>query len=336
MDPVSQGLFGAVFSQSASNKKELKRAAIIGFGAGMLADIDIFIRSSSDPLIAIEYHRQFTHSLAFIPIGGLVAAIIFRLIFRKKIKFRQIYLYSTIGYATHCLLDACTTYGTELFWPFSDMKVALSSISVVDPVFTLVLAAFVIVGFKMKSVNISRLGILFCICYLLFGYYQHGRAEKFLLNAAALRGHKVEKILVHPTLGNLVLWRGIYQSGSRFYVNAVRTGIFSGEKLYQGSSVNKFDLNSLGPEIEQSSVLIKDIHRFSHFTSGFLVIPPGKTDFIGDIRYSALPNSVQPLWGIKIDRKNPEQHVELINTVGIDKQKKSIFMDMIKGKELPK
>ena len=335
MDPVSQGLFGAVFSQSASNKKELKKATIIGFGAGMLADIDIFIRSSADPLIAVEYHRQFTHSLIFIPLGGLIAALIFRLFFRKKIKFSQIYLYSTIGYATHCFLDACTTYGTELFWPFSDMKVALSSISVIDPVFTLVLAAFVIIGFKRRSVNISRIGILFCISYLMFGFYQHGRAEKFLLNAAALRGHSVEKIIVHPTLGNLVLWRGVYQSGDRFYVDAVRAGIFSDEKLYQGSSIKKFDIKNLNSEIENGSVLFNDIVRFNHFTSGFLVISPGTTDLIGDLRYSAIPNGIQPLWGIQIDTENPGQHVDLINTVGINKRKKSIFINMIRGKELP-
>ncbi len=335
MDPVSQGFFGAVFSQSASNKKEIKRATIIGFGAGMLADIDIFIRSSADPLIAVEYHRQFTHSLIFIPLGGLVAAFIFRLFYRKKIKFRQVYLYSTIGYATHCLLDASTTYGTELFWPFSDMKVALSSISVIDPVFTAVLAAFVIIGFKRKSVNISRIGILFCICYLVFGFYQHGRAEKFLLNAAALRGHSVEKILVHPTLGNLLLWRGIYQSGNIFYVDAVRAGIFTDEKLYQGSSIEKFDIKSLNSGIKKNSVLYNDIRRFNHFTNGFLVVSPGTNDLIGDLRYSALPNSIEPLWGIKIDSNKPGQHVELINTVGIDNRKKSTFFDMIRGKELP-
>jgi len=335
MDPISQGLVGAVFSGSTSNKKELQKAVIIGFGAGMLADIDILIRSSTDPLIAVEYHRQFTHSLIFIPFGALIAALIFRLIFRKKIKFKQIYLYSLVGYATHCFLDASTTYGTEIFWPFSDMRISLSSISVIDPFFTFVLAAIVIIGYKKKSLNISRIGILFCISYLLFGSYQHYRAEKFLLNAAALRGHNVEKIIVHPTLGNLILWRGIYQSGDKFYVDAVRTGLFSNDKLYQGNSIKKFDINSSISGIENNSVLSNDIKRFSHFTNDFLVISPGTKNVIGDLRYSALPNGIQPLWGIKIDNENQEQHVEFTNTLGINNDKRTIFINMIMGEDTP-
>lgn len=66
MDPVSQGLVGAVLPQSVSNKKEIRLAAAIGFLSGLLADIDVIIHSSTDPLMFLDYHRQFTHSLVFI------------------------------------------------------------------------------------------------------------------------------------------------------------------------------------------------------------------------------------------------------------------------------
>ena len=39
----------------------------IGFLSGLAPDLDIFIRSESDPLLFLEFHRQFTHSLIFIP-----------------------------------------------------------------------------------------------------------------------------------------------------------------------------------------------------------------------------------------------------------------------------
>ena len=41
-----------------------------------------------------------------------------------------------MGYATHGLLDSCTSYGTQLFWPFSDVRVAWDTMSIVDPLFT--------------------------------------------------------------------------------------------------------------------------------------------------------------------------------------------------------
>ncbi|MCY4523261.1 MAG: metal-dependent hydrolase, partial [Halobacteriovoraceae bacterium] len=85
MDPLSQGVVGAAFSQSMAKKEEAKLAFAVGFGAGLLADIDVLIRSSADPLLKIEYHRHFTHSLVFIPLGGLLAASILWPFIKNKI-----------------------------------------------------------------------------------------------------------------------------------------------------------------------------------------------------------------------------------------------------------
>ena len=69
MDILTQGLVGGVLAQSLARKNERKIATLVGVVAGLLADADILIRSSSDPLLNIEYHRHFTHSLVFIPVG---------------------------------------------------------------------------------------------------------------------------------------------------------------------------------------------------------------------------------------------------------------------------
>ena len=64
---------------------------------------------------------------------------------RKALSWRQTYLACLdTGYATHGLLDACTSYGTQLFWPFSDERVAWNNSSIVDPLFTLPILALVI------------------------------------------------------------------------------------------------------------------------------------------------------------------------------------------------
>lgn len=46
MDPLSQGLVGAVVPGSVSSRRELRLASLAGFLSGMLADVDILIRSS--------------------------------------------------------------------------------------------------------------------------------------------------------------------------------------------------------------------------------------------------------------------------------------------------
>ena len=46
---------------------------MVGLAAGLLADADVLISSANDPLLNIEYHRHFSHSLFFIPIGAAIA-----------------------------------------------------------------------------------------------------------------------------------------------------------------------------------------------------------------------------------------------------------------------
>ncbi len=67
MDPLTQGVLGASLPQSAGRGRYAASAGLLGFFAGMAADLDVLIRSNTDPLLFLEYHRQFTHSLVFIP-----------------------------------------------------------------------------------------------------------------------------------------------------------------------------------------------------------------------------------------------------------------------------
>ena len=112
----------------------------------MAADIDIFFKSDIDPLFYLEFHRQFTHSLLFIPIGSFLCACFFYYLFlrSKDIKFKETYIYCTLGYATHGLLDSCTSYGTQLLWPFTNERIAWNLISIIDPLFTIPLVILVL------------------------------------------------------------------------------------------------------------------------------------------------------------------------------------------------
>jgi inner membrane protein len=176
LDPLTQGLLGGALALSVANKKESRLAAAIGFTAALPADADILIGASNDPLLNIEFHRHFTHSLIFIPIGALIVASILWLLLRKRIGFKGIYFYALLGYATSGLLDACTSYGTHLLWPFSDERIAWSIIAIIDPVFTLALLIALILGFKYYKPGSTRVGLAFAGAYLLLGLWQHQNA----------------------------------------------------------------------------------------------------------------------------------------------------------------
>src|SRR5215471_15616165 len=114
MDSITQGVLGAAAAQSVLARRLPRGAGLIGAIGGMAADLDIFIYSFSDPTVSWTFHRNFTHSLIFIPIGGLISALPFLWMKRFKDQKRNVILAAIIGYATHGLLDAFTSYGTQL------------------------------------------------------------------------------------------------------------------------------------------------------------------------------------------------------------------------------
>ena len=337
MDPISQGALGAAAAASCSNRNQLRKAVLVGWAAGMLADADIFISSSSDPLLNVEYHRHFSHALIFIPVGALICAGFFWLLTRKwwQLPFAKVYLFSFAGYATAGFLDACTSYGTRLLWPFSDMRVAWSIISIIDPIFTLTLLVTIVVGLIRKRPAWLRAGLIFAGCYLLLGVVQRERTQQVQAELAAGRGHHpIGQATVKPSIGNQILWRSVYRHGDHFYVDAIRSGWFGSAKIYEGSAVSALDLHDLREGLPTASVLARDLERFDHFSAGFLARHPSETDVIGDLRYAALPQSVKPLWGIRVDREQADTHVPFENFRDISEEDRALLLKMLKGEEL--
>ena len=92
MDPFTQGAIGAALPQSFAPAEKVRSAAIIGALSGIAPDLDVFIRSSTDPLLFLDYHRQFTHALLFVPIGALVCCLAFYP-FVRNLTFKQTYFF---------------------------------------------------------------------------------------------------------------------------------------------------------------------------------------------------------------------------------------------------
>lgn len=330
MDPLTQGLLGAGLAQSFAKKPRVRLAAICGALGGMTPDLDVFIRSATDPLLAIEYHRHFTHSLAFIPIGGLIVAMaLWLLFFRKNHSFKSIYIPTTLGLATHALLDACTSYGTRLWWPFDDERVAWNIVSIIDPIFTATLLIFVIASIRRKSAKVMIIGMILAMSYLVYGYYKHSQVTGIVQEMAQSRGHKIERMLLNPTIGNNILWRSVYQSGENYYVDAVRVGVMSEPQIKSGGSVPVLDINAKFPELGSFSTQMKDIERFKYFSQGYIYIHPEETNVIADLRYGTLPYDTKSLWGIAVDVTKQDEHVKWVSLRNFKERDYDKFWEML-------
>lgn len=310
MDLLTQGLVGGVMAQSLATKDEKKIATLVGVVAGLLADADILIRSSSDPLLNIEYHRHFTHSLVFIPVGAAIAMLLLWPFLRRHLPTGRLYLFCLAGFSMSGVLDAFTSYGTHLFWPFSDERVAFNIISIVDPVFTLILLVTLLAGLRLVHRRVALVGLTLGMTYLGMGFVQLQRAEQVAGELRVKRGHLAVRSVVKPTLANLVLWRSVYIHGDRIHVDTIRVGLFDRGKVIEGESVARFSLDKDLPQLDESSVLYTDILRFLSFSDGYVAFDPTQSNVLGDIRYSMLPVSARPLWGIVIDPDRPQVHAD--------------------------
>jgi inner membrane protein len=310
MDPLTQGLLGAVAARKASNKLAKRGSAVLlGFLGGMAADLDVVIRSNSDPLLFLEYHRQFTHSLIFIPLGGLICGLVLHKLFAKRqgLSWRQTVLFCTLGYATHALLDACTTYGTQLYWPFSNERVAWNTMSIIDPLYTLPIGGLLLLSLSKQRNWAASLALFWVLGYPCLGWWQRDRAEAVGYELAASRDHLVESLEAKPSFGNILLWKVVYSTADRYYVDAVRVGIEP--KVFVGDSIPKLIQSSDLPWLLADSRQNTDLARFKWFSKGYIAQDPNNPNRIIDIRYSLLPNELNALWSIELSPDAPNNPV---------------------------
>lgn len=331
MDPLTHGLVGAVASQSVSKKEKMRPAAFTGLAAAMLADLDYYIHVPSDPLFTIEVHRTFTHSLLFIPVGALIASAVVWWFVRKHLTYKETYLYSLAGFATAGLMDAFTSYGTQLLWPFSDTRFAWNLISVIDPLFTAGVLVMVLLGVIKKRKLFITIAWGWMALILLFGCIQKDRGKQALTELANSRGHQPAQIVVKPTIGNQILWRGNYIYRDVVYTMGLRAGLLRGVKIYEGESSPLVRIDEAFGQY-QGTTLYSDLQRFERLSEGYLVRHPDKPEVIGDGRYSMLPTSVLPLWGVETDTTDTESHLRFLYFRDAGDEVRSGFTNMMLGK----
>ena len=330
MDPLSQGTVGAAFAQSVANKNNIFKISVIGFLAGLAPDLDILIKSPTDPILFLEYHRQFTHSLFFIPFGSLIVALILFPFVKSSMSMKTVYYASLLGYATHGLLDACTSYGTQLFWPFSNERVTWNNISIIDPLFTIPALILVVIAIKTKKKIFSFFSIGWIIFYLSLGFIQYERALLAAVELAQVRGHSPERLTLKPSFGNLILWKSIYQHKETFYVDAIRTAQSS--TWCTGESIRVFDYQYHLPNLEKESQQKKDIERFRWFSQDYLGYYKER-NIVTDVRYSMIPNQIAPMWGLMIDeQRGVNDHAIWWTSRSLDQSQIDLFKNMLKGR----
>ncbi len=341
VDPLTHSVLGIACALVATRKPENRRAAALaGLAAGTLPDADIFLKSPGDPLFALEYHRHFTHSFAFSPVIMLLgagAAWLLLRTFRRQVEFRSLMVPALIAVWGHILCDLWTSYGTRVFWPFSQDRLALDWISVIDPLLTLPLAVLALWAIFRKSRSMAAAGLGWAGIYLTLCVVQQHRAAATLENWIASRGHTADRVLVKPSFGNIIVWRGLYLADGHYHAAAIRAGRPGDVRLIPGESVPFL----AGPAADfrdwqglpANSTAVRDVRRFYHFSSEWVSWHPDAVgDVLGDLRYAQMPGDFRPLWGIEFDRAEPQKHVDWLTFRSLNRTTFAPLWELICGR----
>lgn len=173
MDSFTQIVLGAAVAEAVAGKKIGNKALVYGAIAGTIPDLDVFIGNAMGTVEALDFHRGFTHSIAFAVIFSPLLGVLMRKIYASSsATWRDWTLLFFLGFFTHALLDCFTTWGTQLFWPF-DYRIAFKSIFVIDPLYTLPLfICLVWLAFlprtSIKRQRINTVGLIISSAYLLW------------------------------------------------------------------------------------------------------------------------------------------------------------------------
>ncbi|MEZ8256737.1 metal-dependent hydrolase [Vibrio cyclitrophicus] len=332
MDPLTQGVLGASLSQSASRKQNLVVAGVLGLLSGLAPDLDALIKSQSDPLLALEFHRQFTHSLFFIPIGSLICALALHHLIAKRrgLSFKQSWLFCALGYGTHALLDACTTYGTQLLWPLTNARFAWNTISIIDPVYTLPILILLVFATLKRAPWIACVAFAWALVYPTLGMIQRDRAEAIGWQLAEERQHTPIRLEAKPSFANILVWKVVYETEAHYHVDAVRVG--TSVITYPGESIAKLNVGRDLPWLDLDSQQAKDIERFRWFSNGYIAQDPADELRIIDVRYSIVPNQMKALWSIKLSKTvDVNTHVKYETHRDNTPESRQIFFGMLTG-----
>ena len=337
MDPLTHSTFGMAVAMMVAPRGFRRQAALAGLAAGLLPDADIFIRSDADPLLGVEYHRHFTHSVVFQPIIALLAASIAWMLLLGKTPWRILFLPALAAGLSHIFCDAWTSYGTRLWWPFVDTRVAWDMVSIIDPFVTLPLLAGVIFALWRPQGHAVPIALCFLGVYLGLSLVQQQRAMATLVEVAEQRGHTIERVTVKPSFANIIVWRGLYQSAGRYHSVAIRPG-FTETVVVEGDSLPVFDVAAAKVRLGENTRLARDLGRFAHFSDQWVAevaAPDGEMRVLGDVRYSMLPQKMSPLWGIGLNPADAESPAPWMNLRIISGRDRSGLWQLVKGESSP-
>ena len=296
MDSLTQIALGSAVGYAVMGKQMGKRAALHGAILGTIPDLDVFINYGGD-VQNFTYHRGFSHSFI---VHALVAPLFAWLLLRlekmvpakltaddivlphKKQSLLRCTLMVFLVLVTHALIDGFTVYGTQFLWPITEYPFAISTLFIIDPLYTLPLLVLLVMFFIPK-INPATLfktcsaALIISTVYLAWSVVAKWHIEQ--LNNAAFAQANISSDLVISTSAPMttLLWRTVVMQEDHYY--EVFTSVFD---RAEDVSITRYETD---PSLLASIQDKWEVQRLIWFTKGaYSVRQEEKRIILSDLR----------------------------------------------------
>jgi inner membrane protein len=199
MDTVTHGLAGWLVAKALPSKEGRKEATAALVLGAVLPDADN-VASLLGSELYLRIHRGLSHSFAGVLVTSLVVAMLIRR-FGKWKDLKALYLLVLLGQLSHIALDLLNSYGTQIFLPFADTRVAFDILFIVDLAFSGIIVAGLLLS--RGRPGRARAALLCLSAYVGFAVVLHDRAETAVRTAAERHGVHVVSSFALPRLGEV-------------------------------------------------------------------------------------------------------------------------------------
>ena len=202
MDSITHTLFGLTIYKAIDkeelNKKEKYALLFTAVVGSHLPDSDVVSKYFDSAGMYQMWHRGITHSIFMLPIWAILLFGLTYLLF--KVKDKRIFFVGLFSVFIHITSDLFNAWGTGYFEPFSSIRVAFGTISIID----FVIWGIIGVGFLLSKLKkqwkehfIFKMVILAMATHILiqsgqgFILYQQAKNDydQIALSASFLPGH---------------------------------------------------------------------------------------------------------------------------------------------------
>ncbi|APX99593.1 metal-dependent hydrolase [Lacinutrix venerupis] len=326
MDSLTQIVLGAAVGEAVLGKKVGNKAMLYGAIAGTIPDLDVFASFFTDTVSALSIHRGFTHSIVF----SVLFAPIFGWLISRFENYKNFKNWSWLffwAFFTHSLLDAHTTWGTQLFWPL-DLRLAFKTIFVIDPMYTLPFLVFLILAMLQKRTTKKRrlynnIGLIVSSTYLLLTFILKWLAFNQFEEALKKENISYLQIDTRPSALNTILWSANIETKDAYLL---------GNYSFFDSKPISFEKYPKNHELLLDFAKNEKVKQMIKISEGWYTITKENNQlYFNDLRFGLLslaPNAQDFVFKYKIETN--EQYVNFIEEPKNNRDAKKLLFQLWK------